>query len=103
MPIGEDIQMEHAFNTFLNAKSIGSHFRCFHNVTIGQKNGKLPTIGNNVTISCGASVLGSIRVGNNVVIGAGCVVVHDVPSNCTVIGNPARIVKKNGMKVDIVL
>ena len=31
--------MEHPFNTFLNAKSIGSHFRCFHNVTIGQKDG----------------------------------------------------------------
>lgn len=48
MNIGHDIQMEHAFNTFLNAKSIGDHFRCFHNVTLGQKNGKTPTIGNNV-------------------------------------------------------
>ena len=37
MNIGHDIQMEHAFNTFLNAKSIGDHFRCFHNVTLGQK------------------------------------------------------------------
>lgn len=46
MNIGHDIQMEHAFNTFLNAKSIGDHFRCFHNVTLGQKNGKTPTIGN---------------------------------------------------------
>lgn len=45
MNIGHDIQMEHAFNTFLNAKSIGDHFRCFHNVTLGQKNGKTPTIG----------------------------------------------------------
>ena len=26
MNIGHDIQMEHAFNTFLNAKSIGDHF-----------------------------------------------------------------------------
>lgn len=48
--------MEHAFNTFLNAKSIGSNFRCYHNVTLGQKGGKIPTIGNNVTISCGGSV-----------------------------------------------
>lgn len=50
MNIGHDIQMEHAFNTFLNAKSIGDHFRCFHNVTLGQKNGKTPTIGNNVVV-----------------------------------------------------
>lgn len=103
MSIGEDFYMEHAFNTFLNAKRIGSHFRCYHNVTVGQKGGKIPTIGNYVTISCGASVLGDVVVGNNVNIGAGCVVVKNVPDNCTVIGNPAVIVKKDGIKVRIPL
>ena len=68
--------MEHAYNTFLNAVSIGDNFSCFHNVTVGQKGGKLPTIGNNVTVSCGASILGDVVIGNNVVVGAGCVVVH---------------------------
>lgn len=95
--------MEHAFNTFLHAKSIGSNFRCYHNVTLGQKGGKIPTIGNNVTISCGASVLGGVTIGNNVVIGAGCVIVKDVPDNCTVVGNPACIVRKDGQKVHIPL
>lgn len=95
--------MEHAFNTFLNAKKIGCHFRCYYNVTVGQKGGKIPTIGNNVTISCGASVLGDVVVGDNVNIGAGCVVVNNVPDNCTVIGNPAVIVKKDGIKVRIPL
>lgn len=92
--------MEHPFNTFLNAKSIGSHFRCFHNVTIGQKDGKIPTIGNNVTVSCGASILGGVTAGDNVVVGAGCVVVHDVPANCTVVGNPARVIRQDGKRVD---
>ena len=82
MPVGKNLQMEHAYNTFLNAVSIGDNFSCFHNVTVGQKGGKLPTIG------------------NNVVVGAGCVVVHDVPDNCTVVGNPARVVKQNGKRVD---
>ena len=100
MPIGENIVMEHPFNTFLNAKSIGSHFRCFHNVTIGQKDGKIPTIGNNVTVSCGASILGGVTAGDNVVVGAGCVVVHDVPANCTVVGNPARVIRQDGKRVD---
>lgn len=100
MPVGKNLQMEHAYNTFLNAVSIGDNFSCFHNVTIGQKGGKLPTIGNNVTVSCGASILGDVVIGNNVVVGAGCVVVHDVPDNCTVVGNPARVVKQNGKRVD---
>lgn len=92
------LPMEHAFNTFLNAKSIGDHFRCFHNVTLGQKNGKTPTIGNNVVVSCGASILGDCIIGDNVIIGAGCVVVKSVPANSTIIGNPAVIVKKEGIK-----
>lgn len=103
MSLGEDLYMEHAFNTYLNAISIGRHFRCFHNVTIGGKGGKIPVIGDNVIVSCGASVLGDVRIGNNVVIGSGCVVVKNVPDNCTVIGNPARIVRQNGEKVDICL
>jgi len=66
MPVGKNLQMEHAYNTFLNAVSIGDNFSCFHNVTVGQKGGKLPTIGNNVTVSCGASILGDVVIGNNV-------------------------------------
>lgn len=103
MNVGEDLYIEHAFITFLNAKSIGKHFRCYHNVTIGQKGGKIPTIGDNVTVSCGASVLGDVTIGDDVVIGAGCVVVKDVPAHCTVVGNPAYIIRKDGLKVHIQL
>lgn len=103
MIIGPHATLEHAQNTFLNAKSIGSHLVCFHNVTVGQLGDKIPTIGNYVTLSCGASVLGGISIGDNVVIGANCVVVNNVPDNCTVIGNPARIVRMNGEKVNILL
>lgn len=46
---------------------------------------------------------GGVKIGDNVNIGANSVVVKDVPSNTTVIGNPARIVKLNGKKVDIPL
>lgn len=40
-----------------------------------------------------------VKIGDNVIVGAGCVVVKDVPSNCTVVGNPAVIVKQDGKKV----
>lgn len=91
----------HGFSTIVVAKSIGK--RCWINqqVTIGynsQWGGSV--IGDNVHIFAGALVIGDIIIGNNVVIGAGAVVVKDVPDNCTVVGNPARIVKRNGVTVN---
>lgn len=47
----------------------------------------------------GAKVLGNIRIGNNVKIGGNSVVVKDVPDNCTVVGVPGRIIKRNGCRV----
>lgn len=52
-------------------------------------------------MGAGAKVLGSITIGDNVKIGAGSVVVKDVPSNCTVIGVPAKIVKIRDVKTEI--
>lgn len=72
-------------------------------VTIGAKGDKRPVIGNNVRVATGAIVIGGVTIGDNVIIGAGAVVVKDVPSNSVVVGNPARIVKQNGKKVDILL
>lgn len=98
MNIGHDIQMEHAFDTLLNVKSIRDHFRCSRNVTLGQKDGKIPTVGNNVIVSCGASVLGDCIIGDSVIIGTGCVVIKNVPADSTIIGDPAVIIKKEGVK-----
>ena len=44
-----------------------------------------------------------ITIGDNVTIGANTVVNKDVPSGCTVVGNPARIVKQGGERVDLAL
>lgn len=62
-----------------------------------------PTILDNVSIKAGAKVLGKITIGNNVIIGANAVVVKDVPDNCTVVGVPAYIIKKEGKRVNIKL
>lgn len=70
-------------------------------VTIGANSQyEYPTIGNDVHIFAGALVIGDITIGNNVVIGAGAVVTKSVPDNCTVVGNPARIIRRNGVKVN---
>ena len=53
-----------------------------------------PSFGNNVSVYANAVVIGNISIGNNVSIGAGAVVTKPVPDNCTVVGNPMRIIKK---------
>lgn len=52
------------------------------------------TVGNNVWIGGGATVLSGVNIGNNIVIGAGAVVTKDVPDNMVVAGNPAKVIKE---------
>lgn len=79
-----------------NAK-IGNHVIFGTNTLIGGRSNKpgAPVIGNNVYIATGAKILGEVTIADNVIIGANAVVIHDVPSNCSVGGVPARILKEN--------
>jgi serine O-acetyltransferase len=61
--------------------------------------GETPTLGENVVVGAGAKVLGNIQIGDQVRIGAGSVVLRDIPSNCTVVGVPGRIVRRQGKPV----
>lgn len=98
--------IHHGHSTRIGAKSIGTDCQIWHNVTVGTNKSHYnnrPTIGNNVKICTGSIVMGDILIGNNVLIGAGTILQKSVPDNCVVVGNPARIVKKDGVKVDIKL
>lgn len=57
---------------------------------------KVPiTIGNNVWIGCRATILKGVTIGDGAVVAAGSVVTKDVPANCCVAGNPAKVIKEN--------
>ena len=102
--IGKGCHFEHNYATYLNAERIGRDFYCLHLVTLGNDSqGQRPVIGDGVSIYTGATVFGGIHIGDNVTIGAGAVVSKDVPANCTVVGNPAVIVRKDGERVNIKL
>ena len=97
--IGGGLFIQHGFATIICAKSIGRHCHINQQVTIGYKGALAPVLGDNVTVTCGAKILGGVKVEDNVVIGANAVVVKDVPANTIVAGVPAYIIRKNGEKV----
>lgn len=97
--IGGGLLFFHAFGTILAVDELGDHCRILQNVTLGEKNGKNPTIGNRVTINPGATIIGDITIGDNCVIGPNAVVFKSVPANCVVVGNPAIILKRDGVLV----
>lgn len=102
--IGENFFIDHGNGVIIGETAIvGNNVTLYQGVTLGgtgKEHGKRhPTIGDNVMISAGAKVLGSFIIGENSKIGAGSVVLEAVPPNCTVVGVPGRIVKRNNQKL----
>ena len=69
----------------------------YHGVTLGGT-GKHPTVRRGALVSAHAQVIGPVEIGENAKVGAGAVVVADVPSDVTVVGIPAKIVRVHGQK-----
>ena len=102
--IGRRLVIDHGMGIVIGETAeIGDDCLIYHGVTLGgtgKDSGKRhPTIGNNVLIGTGAKVLGPFKVGSNVKIAANAVVLNAIPDNCTAVGVPARVVKRNGERV----
>jgi len=102
--IGKGLFIDHGNGVIIGETTIiGDNVTLYQGVTLGgtgKEQGKRhPTIGNNVMISAGAKVLGSFTVGENSKIGAGSVVLSEVPPNCTVVGVPGRVVKRDNLRI----
>lgn len=97
--LGRGLQLFHGQALVVNGGTvIGENCVLRHSTTIGNKHveggtSRCPRIGNNVDIGSNVCILGDVTIGDNVVIGAGAVVVKSVPPDCTVVGNPARIIR----------
>ncbi|MHA6481177.1 serine O-acetyltransferase [Paenibacillus sp. strain BS8-2] len=102
--IGNRLFIDHGMGVVIGETcEIGDNVVIYQGVTLGgtgkEKGKRHPTVGNNVVIGSGAKVLGSFKVGDNSNIGSNAVVLREVPDNCTVVGNPGRVVKRNGERV----
>lgn len=105
---GGGLYLVHPWCTRVGARRIGQNCIIRHMTTIGtngnpQMEKLTPIIGDNVDIGCMCGIFGNITIGNNVKIGAGTIITKNVPDNCVVVGNPARIIKLNGESVNIAL
>ncbi len=103
--IGKGLFIDHGSGVVIGETTeIGDNCTIYQNVTLGgtgKDTGKRhPTLGNNVMVGSGARVLGPFKVGDNSKIAANAVVLNEVPPNSTAVGVPARIVKRDGQKVE---
>ena len=105
--IGKNLFIDHGMGTVIGETSvIGDNVTLYHGVTLGgispaensndQRDTKRhPTIEDNVIIGCGASILGPINIGSCARVGANTVVLKDVPSYATMVGNPVKNINTN--------
>ena len=103
--VGRRLFIDHGTGVVIGETAvIGDDVTLYQGVTLGgtgKETGKRhPTIGNHVTIGAGAKVLGPFRVGDNSNIAAGAVVLEEIPPNSTAVGVPARVVKRDGKRID---
>jgi serine O-acetyltransferase len=94
---GPGFVLIHSIGVVINGRVVGgSGVSIEHQVTIGAERRQSPRLGNDVFIGAGAKIIGAVRVGDGSRVGANAVVVRDVPTGCTVVGIPARVVRRRG-------
>jgi serine O-acetyltransferase len=101
--VGDALFIDHGMGVVIGETAeVGENVTMYQGVTLGGTGfatGKRhPTVEDNVTIGSGAKLLGPITIGHGAKIGANAVVIHDVPPNSTVVGNPGHPVRVEGRK-----
>lgn len=102
--IGTGVFIDHGSGIVIGETAeVGDGCTLYQGVTLGgtgkDKGKRHPTLERNVTVGSGAKILGPFTVGENSKIAAGAVVLTEIPPDCTAVGVPARVVKRNGVRV----
>ena len=103
--IGKGFFIDHGAGVVIGETTvIGDNVTLYQGVTLGgtgKEHGKRhPTLGNNVVIGAEAIILGNIIIGDGSRVGAGALVTKSVCPDCTVVGNPARVIVREGKRVE---
>jgi serine O-acetyltransferase len=101
--IGSDFFIDHGAGVVIGETAeIGDRVTLYQGVTLGgtgfARGKRHPTVGDDVTIGSGAKLLGPVEIGHGAKVGANTVVIADVPSNSTVVGNPGHPVRVEGKR-----
>jgi serine O-acetyltransferase len=95
---GEGFVLIHSIGIVINGSvSGGRNVFLEHQVTIGAERRQAPRLGDDVFVGAGAKIIGAVRVGDGAKVGANAVVVADVPAHSTVVGIPARVVRRRSL------
>ena len=102
--IGKGFFIDHGMGVVIGETAeIGDNCTIYQGVTLGGTGkdvGKRhPTLGDNVMVGAGAKVLGPVTIGSNSKIAANAVVLREVPEKSTAVGIPAKVVRRDGMRV----
>ena len=98
--IGKNMFIDHGHGVVIGETSeIGDNVLIYHGVTLGgnslNKGKRHPTVEDNVIIGAGAKILGPLTIGNSARVGANAVVTKSVKANTTVMGIPAKEIKRS--------
>ena len=103
--IGKALVIDHGAGVVIGETAeIGDNCTLYQGVTLGGTGkdvGKRhPTLGDGVMVGAGAKVLGPFTIADGSKVAAGAVVLKEIPENSTAVGIPARVVKRDGSRVD---
>lgn len=102
--IGRGFFIDHGMGVVIGETAeIGDNCTIYQGVTLGGTGKDIgkrhPTLGDNVMVGAGAKVLGPVYIGSNSKIAANAVVLHTVTENSTAVGIPAKVVRRDGQRI----